>query len=408
MESSIEDFERGNLSYDVVVIGAGLSGLRAAYDLKDYNILVLEKENRAGGRVFSRKRNGISYDLGAVLAYDKNLLPFEFVSSELIYETGRIGILSTGRIHYGGSVTECLHKLDLDPQNLRTIDRLAPRRLPDEIYKVLNCLFRQIHFGDMREYLVQRQKDALMTFGTHHFAAGNGEIIGQFVQRLSRCLSFDAEALAVTEEEGHACVTLRRRHKETSVLAKAVILATPAPAALKVLRTKSELSRSFLVSLRHGEGTVVAIGFRGAPFRDLSYLVTPGLATNTILIHNSKDRRAQVALVYYAAEQSARLKMVDETRIVEQTVAIIRQLNIGRFLNKDILFSDVCRWPLVGPVISQASYSNWDKRVMRPSDRVFLTGDYLYADPADLLPYGMRAALASGKQTAQSVREFLR
>jgi monoamine oxidase len=38
---------------DVIVIGAGISGLKAAYDLcsKGYSVTVLESRNRTGGRV---------------------------------------------------------------------------------------------------------------------------------------------------------------------------------------------------------------------------------------------------------------------------------------------------------------------------------------------------------------------
>ena len=37
--------------HDVVVVGAGVAGLTAAYRLKDLDVLVLEKERAAGGKV---------------------------------------------------------------------------------------------------------------------------------------------------------------------------------------------------------------------------------------------------------------------------------------------------------------------------------------------------------------------
>lgn len=45
--------------YDVVVIGAGLAGLKAAADLhaQGYKVVVLEGRNRTGGRVFSTRMN---------------------------------------------------------------------------------------------------------------------------------------------------------------------------------------------------------------------------------------------------------------------------------------------------------------------------------------------------------------
>lgn len=44
-------------NYDVIIIGAGLAGLKAAFDLqsKNYSVVVLEGRDRIGGRVYSTK-----------------------------------------------------------------------------------------------------------------------------------------------------------------------------------------------------------------------------------------------------------------------------------------------------------------------------------------------------------------
>jgi protoporphyrinogen oxidase len=51
--------------YDAVVVGGGVSGLTAAYWLQDYDVLVLEKEAAAGGRVLTREWEGFQYAMGA-------------------------------------------------------------------------------------------------------------------------------------------------------------------------------------------------------------------------------------------------------------------------------------------------------------------------------------------------------
>lgn len=55
--------------YDVIVVGAGISGLGAALKLKDagLNVLVLEKESRPGGRISTDRIDGFVIDRGATI-----------------------------------------------------------------------------------------------------------------------------------------------------------------------------------------------------------------------------------------------------------------------------------------------------------------------------------------------------
>lgn len=55
---------------DVVVVGAGISGLTAAYVLKDADVLVLEKEDRPGGHARKGEWKGVTYGEGAAYVSD--------------------------------------------------------------------------------------------------------------------------------------------------------------------------------------------------------------------------------------------------------------------------------------------------------------------------------------------------
>jgi len=54
------------VSVDVVIVGAGFAGLRAAHDLADkgHSVAVLEGRDRVGGRVFTGEVAGVKVDLG--------------------------------------------------------------------------------------------------------------------------------------------------------------------------------------------------------------------------------------------------------------------------------------------------------------------------------------------------------
>ena len=50
---------------DVVIVGAGIAGLTAAVKLQDLDVLVLEAEDRVGGRIKSQQRGAYWVSVGA-------------------------------------------------------------------------------------------------------------------------------------------------------------------------------------------------------------------------------------------------------------------------------------------------------------------------------------------------------
>ncbi len=51
--------------HDVVVVGAGIAGLAAAWDLRDLDVVLVEATERPGGRIRSSERGPIWLNLGA-------------------------------------------------------------------------------------------------------------------------------------------------------------------------------------------------------------------------------------------------------------------------------------------------------------------------------------------------------
>jgi monoamine oxidase len=72
--------------YDVIVIGAGMAGLKAAYDLqnKGLSVIILEARDRIGGRIHTTTEfdSEFAIDLGAELVHTTTTPTWELINSQ--------------------------------------------------------------------------------------------------------------------------------------------------------------------------------------------------------------------------------------------------------------------------------------------------------------------------------------
>jgi monoamine oxidase len=91
-------------SADVIVIGAGMSGLAAAKDLqsKGKNVIVLEAQNAIGGRTVTDRSLGVPLDLGAAWIHGVNKNPIAAIATNLKIETSPTNYDAIQRYDYDG------------------------------------------------------------------------------------------------------------------------------------------------------------------------------------------------------------------------------------------------------------------------------------------------------------------
>ncbi|MER6916136.1 FAD-dependent oxidoreductase [Streptomyces sp. NPDC000594] len=413
---------------DVIVVGAGLAGLRAAHDLAagpggragdmdsgmggGLDVLVLERDGRAGGRVRTEHHGGFVLDLGAVLPYRAGDAPPGSVPGPVLPGPSRLALVIGDRVHIGADPEDCLRACGL----------------PEPPPAVLEALFQRIHVGPPAAYLPGRVRDAFAPYSTAYRRAGNGELVHALLTGTGPGLrvAYGVSAEAVDRSGGLVRVRCRDRDGTAVTLsARAAVVATPGPATLALLdgaAGTAARSRAFLASLRYGPATVCALAFRARPRLPWAYAVTPDLSATMVLARDMGPGVGTVLQAYFMAHKAGPAAALSDAELCDRTQGLLRRLALGdrdraRNDGRDggkglgpVVAHAVARWPAAGTIVSPASYGTsgtWHPAVRRPLPGVFLAGDYAGVRGDCPLPYGMAAALASGREAAAGVRAYL-
>lgn len=153
----------------VIIIGAGISGLASAKKLKEngFNVIVLEAQDKVGGRLRTNRSLGVAFDEGAswihgvnknpitYLAQEASMTTFETVDdqADTCYDIG--GILRSSST-YDAAETELYSILDTmmnsgNPnQNFETVfNSLYPIHSTDRLWKFLLSTYVTFDTGDL-------------------------------------------------------------------------------------------------------------------------------------------------------------------------------------------------------------------------------------------------------------------
>lgn len=100
------DHPEGGRRHDVVIVGGGISGLTIAYQLRNYDVALIERERQTGGVSKSENWNGIEYAIGAAYMIDPTPVeedpdPRNVQNYGLLQE---LGLWGQGRIAEGDQI----------------------------------------------------------------------------------------------------------------------------------------------------------------------------------------------------------------------------------------------------------------------------------------------------------------
>ena len=280
---------------DVIIVGGGIAGMTAAYQLKDYNILVLEKRSTVGGKTFSGKYKDFTYAKGTEylgklegplkrIVKELNLtvreIPYpadiHFHNGKYFYgDMGKALMLAkkssiaefnsfVSAIQWVYRSYEDIPDLDMESKIAR-LDKISARqwfeekKFPEIYADTYNVTFKGLFGATIDEIsalsalteiafdyegeekiesfseLRNDSKPGKYNTGMYSFDNGIAEIPLAIAERLGSKVQVNSKVVSVKEKDDVYFVTYENQYgKENTYQAHAVILAVPAPVTLNI------------------------------------------------------------------------------------------------------------------------------------------------------------------------------
>jgi protoporphyrinogen/coproporphyrinogen III oxidase len=439
------------------VIGGGIAGLAAAWDLRNRDVVVLEATGRAGGRIRSEPRDPYWLNLGAHVFSGPGSATHRLISDvgvESVPVPGHLVALElNGKLLVGGRPE--LYPLRLP---LRRAERIALMRAgarlrvavsryervakPRPGETAADTRRRVLAHGDdqtFTEWLGKMPGDADLMFratvtrstaepeeitagaGTGYFAlvwssggglsrnviGGAGALVDGITAELPGRIVNDAEVLEVAEEGDLVRVRYRHAGTERELRARHAIVATKAFDAARLIRDLPAETKGALSAIPYGPTVVMAMltnETRAMPWDDLYALATPkrsfSMLFNTVnaLRPRSTTRIPGGSLMVYRSGHAAEAMFEQPDAVVEQ--AFLDDLYAiypdARGIVSETMMLKLPRMlPYAAP-----GRGALQAALERPLGRVHLAGDYLGGVYTD-------TAISSGQEAALAVRSAL-
>lgn len=444
---------------DVVIVGAGVAGLSAAWALRDRNIVVLESEDRVGGRLCSHTRGNYWINYGAHLVGASGTYLADVRKdvglSHLSIRGGMASLYFQGRVYPANRVEA--HPLRL-PLSLR--ERLALIRsglklkwsvrgyhraarpvpgetlldrqerlgnylvarsaseyigqLPARVESIIATASRRAS-SDMHEHSagVEASLYAAVWGGgrgesTINVSGGSARLPEEMARVLGNRVAINSTVTKVLARGDLQTVDFDRNGESHRIRAKMVIVAAPAPVAETIVEGLDAGVRSALQAVRYGPFVTLGILTNEAvpmPWDNVYAMTTPGLSFNMFFNHANPLRSGVRVpggslMVYAGGSDAERLLPLSDDEI---TKSFLQDLEKIYPETKGIIEeAHVKRWEFGNSYRGPgADFGGMLDYCRRTGQSVHFAGDYF----SEL--GGVDRAAASGVDAARRVRQEL-
>jgi len=434
----------------VVVVGAGLSGLTAAYHLQrdGWNAVVLESEPVLGGRVRTLRAQGYVLDLGATAVgagYEAYLELARELGVEMVPSPPWLGIVRDGKVYqlrvdrlvrsgmstrllsaagklriarlaFDVAVAKVRGRLDYSdlskaaPIDDETAHSYAMRALSAELgeYVVAPLTRTMVIVDPERTSKVELFSGIANALGGgwQSPAGGAASIVEAVAQELDVRLSHHAQR--VTETPAGVLVAYTEPDgRHTEMLADACVIACPLPAAVAICPGRRDVLAPLHSALPYTKTICVAVGTTRQPDCPAFMVLLPPSESREIALffqdHRKDPARAPAghglfSLYFELAAAEALFETSDEAVI---QIAVGTLMRLWPELRDSVEFTHVHRWAQALPHTQVGTFQRIAEfnAALDPTDRIQFAADYMSET-------GQNTAVVVGNRAATNLRHL--
>lgn len=420
---------------DYIVVGAGIAGLAAADHLRElgHNVLVLECEDKPGGRMASVMLGDVPADLGAqfIATKYKNILA---ASRRIGLQTIKLRIKKTG-IHHGNSIDYLNPESPLSIlafKGLKPINRLRAllglgwtivkppyirvERLEDGlsldhekaatyfakstgqevVTNLLDPVLNGLAFYDLDNSSAGYFKAAalkLLTLKTLSYPKGIGELSQHLASKGN--IVYGARVQGITRQTKTVKISVQLGKKSLQITAKNVIVAVPGDRVLGLLETPTQAEKTFFSSVRYTSAVILHCRSKtGLPDGNSVVFFRPSTEKRIAAIHLNPYAKGRDATYFVVTLANDYANDYMHGKVSQAEVSKLIESKIGKQAKLEILHSQ--NWPSAVPIYHPGYITKLTEfeKTITPRDLVLYCGDYLKGGFTE-------AAFTSGTETAK-------
>ncbi len=455
-EVIIESKSEGKYVHKIAIVGAGISGLGAAYFLQKlgHQVDVFEHSQTVGGRMRTVCKEGFTWDIGAQFMVDsylhmKNLMKELGIEKEVTYvqpiqamaiakheiyrfksgslfslfrhpkldfhsKMASLKVMNLAfkhrkyfHFHYSASLNQLDDGRDISWWRMKTTNKLV-----DWILSIpTSSLFFWSETNTPWYSVIMSMLDAKQTWSIYTPNKGMGSVTEKLSSLIPVHLGCTVCAVQSVDDK-QVRVTFQSKEGQTSEYYDRVIIATPAPVALNILQhPEQELGEeqvTFLKQSRYTSNLTSVIGYEKAPEQKAYGFAVPQVLNYPLAAigwdHLKGRDRAPVGKGIAIVMPTHSYSLANWSRPDEEIKKDAVKL-VGNFYQQSEEYcshTSLYRWQYAMPII----YPRWSHVLAKAIQakpkgaKVFTCGDY-WAGPTT------EHALFSGYRTAQEVADSL-